>query len=127
MRSSDRWITPAVVVTGLLTAGVVALGTIAAVTYLTGRGIDPDPMLKLVAQAVTALGSLGTFLVTLAGRRGVAKVERQAGLWASHTDRLTDVVCDVAEAMPRPVPRHAVPEETVEAPAYGAAPAPVGR
>lgn len=105
---SDRWITPGVLVTGILTAGVVVLGTIAAVAWLTERGLDPDPMLKLVGIAVTAAGSLGSFVLQLVNRRSVTKTERNTGLLAS-------AVYDVADAMPRPVvPRHAYPE-TVEA------------
>lgn len=82
-RDSDRWVTPTVVVAGLMVAGVIVLATIGAVTYLSAIGRDPDPMLKLVAQVATAVGSLGTLLLQVTGRQTVAKVERNTGVLAA--------------------------------------------
>jgi hypothetical protein len=82
LRDSDRLVTPRVIVVFLLVGAALVLATIGAVTYLSAIGRDPDPMLKLVAQAVTAVGSLGTLLLTLTGRQGIAKVERNTGLIA---------------------------------------------
>jgi hypothetical protein len=135
-RRSDRWVTPGVVVVVVIVAGVLVLATIAAVTYLTARGVDPDPMLRLVAQAVTAVGSLVTAGVTVAGRAGVAKVERQVGILAPRVADTLDEL-DAArdahlEAAAVVGPRHAYPDTAVRpverppVPGRGAAPAPVG-
>jgi hypothetical protein len=105
VRTSDRWVTPAVVVTALLCGTLVVLSVAGCVTYLTARGIDPDPMLRLVAQVATGLGSLGTLVLQLVTRRTTSKVERNTGVLAT-------AVYDVADALPRPVPRHAHPETT---------------
>lgn len=113
MRNTDRWVTPGVVVAALFVAGACILATIAAVAWLTARGLNPDPMLKLVGIAATALGSLGSFVLQLVNRRTVAKTERNTGL-------LANAVYDVADAMPRAMPRHAA-DDTVQ---MGAAPAP---
>ncbi len=102
-RQSDRWITPGVIVAGLLVAGVVILATVYAVTYLASIGKDPDPMLRLVAQVVTAGGSLGTLLLTLTGRSTVAKVERNTGVLANQTHQLRG---EVQEALYEPPARH---------------------
>lgn len=103
MRGSDRWITPSVVITGILTAGVVLVAVVAAVAWLTDRGLDPDPMLKLVAQVGSGLAGVLSLLLQLVNRRTVTKTERNTGVLAS-------AVYDVADAMPKPVPRHAYPE-----------------
>jgi hypothetical protein len=114
VRSSDRWLTPGVLITLILCATVCTLGVIGGVMWLTERGIDPDPMLKLAAQALAAVGGLGSFVVTLASRRTMTKVERNTG-------HLENAVYAVHDALPRPVPaRH---EATVWM--QSAAPAPV--
>jgi hypothetical protein len=90
-RNSDRWITPGVVIAGLLVGGLICLGVTAGVVYLSSIGKDPDPMLRLTAQVVTAVGSLGTLLLQLTGRSTVAKVERNTGVLANVVeDALTD-------------------------------------
>lgn len=104
IRDSDRWLTPRTVAVGLVVAGVLVLATIGAVTYLTAIGRDPNPMLKLVGQLVTAVGSLGAFVVTLASRQTVAKVERNQAA----------VVQAVEEAAR---PRHAAPDTAPGLPA----------
>lgn len=94
LRSSDRWVTPGVIVAAILTAGVVVLGIGAGVVYLTANGRDPDPILRLVAQIVTAVGSLGTLLLQLANRQTVAKTERNTGVLAGEVGVLADAVAD---------------------------------
>jgi hypothetical protein len=124
VRNSDRLVTPGVVIVSVLVAGGCVLATIVAVAWLTARGLDPNPMLKLVGQAVTALGSLGAFLLTLTGRVQASKIERNTGLLANKTHELAGAVYEVADAMPRPVTasRHAYPETAEQT----AAPAPRG-
>jgi hypothetical protein len=78
-RASDRWVTPWVVVVLIAAGTVVVLAVLAAVTYLTARGFDPQPIVQLVGTLVAAAASAGTFLLNLAGRRTVAKVERNTG------------------------------------------------
>ena len=117
MRQTDRYLTPAVVVTLLLAATVIILATIGAVAYLTARGIDPDPMLRLLAQVTGAVTGTATLVLQLANRATVAKTERNTGVLAS-------AVYEVADKMPQPVPRHAASDT-----AYldmSAAPAPRG-
>lgn len=88
-RNTDRWVTPGVVVTGLLVGGVIVLATVAAITWLTYLGRDPAPMLDLAAKVVTAIGSLGALVLQLANRATVAKVERNTGALATGAlDRL---------------------------------------
>lgn len=124
MRQTDRYLTPAVVVTLLLVAGTVILGTVGAVAWLTSLGRDPDPMLKLVGAWVAAGSSTITLVLQLANRATVAKTERNTGVLATHTDALASAVYEVADKMPQPVPRHAAADT-----AYidmSAAPAPRG-
>jgi nitrate reductase gamma subunit len=114
-RDSDRWVTPRVVVAGIAAVTLLLLAALAAVLWLTEKGLDPDPMLRLVAQIAGGASGVFSLLLQLAQRRTVAKTERNTGV-------LANAVYDVADAMPRPVARHSYPE-TAEAPAYGAAPA----
>lgn len=108
-RSTDRWITPGVVIVGLLVAGALVALLIAAVAWLTVQGLDPDPMLKLIAAAVAAIGTLGNLGLNLATRASVGKTERNTGVLMNHTGELTNAVYEVHDALPRPVvlPRHA--------------------
>lgn len=119
MRQTDRYLTPAVVVTLLLVAGAVVLGTVGCVAWLTSLGRDPDPMLKLVGAWVAAGSSTITLVLQIANRATVAKTERNTGT-------LANAMYEVADAMPKPVPRHAADDATVFAPAYKAAPTPRG-
>lgn len=97
-RKSDRWITPGVVIAFVIVAGIVACVLAASVAYLTARGIDPDPMIKLVTTTLAALGSLATFVMQLVNRSTTAKVERNTGL-------IPAVVTDaVNAALPPPPP-----------------------
>jgi hypothetical protein len=109
---SDRWITPGVVISGLVTAGVLVLATIASVTYLTDRGLDAEPMLKLVGVAMTAASSLGSLLLQLANRRTVTKTERNTGVLASAVHGVAEALDSAAPPPPPPtqlVARPAVP------------------
>lgn len=115
MRQSDRWVTPAVIVVGLLCSTVVVLGIVGAVAYLSAEGIDPDPMLRLSAEVGAAVSGLASLALQLANRRTTAKVERNTGM-------LTNAVYDVQDALPRP-PRHAYPE--TRAANMAAAPSPM--
>jgi hypothetical protein len=120
---SDRWVTPGVVITGLVGAVLLVALTIGAVTYLQSIGRDPEPMLKLAGLAVTGAASVGNFLLTLASRRTMAKVERNTGVQANATDALAGAVYEVADALPRPVARHATTDTVLD---MRAAPAPRG-
>jgi hypothetical protein len=100
-RASDRWITPGVVMVGLLVAGGLVALLISVVGYLTVRGYDPAPILDLTAKLVTAVGSFGTLLLTLAARRTTTKVERNTGLLASE---VKDIADKVYEEPPPPRP-----------------------
>ena len=79
-RTSDRLLTPAVVIVALVIGGQVLAMVILAVTYLTARGVDPDPMLRLVTEAAGTVGVLVNLALTMGSRSGVAKVERTTGL-----------------------------------------------
>lgn len=117
MRNSDRWVTPAVLVAGLVCCTVAVLGIAACVTYLADRGIDPDPMLRLVAEVGGAASGALSLVLQLANRRTTAKTERNTGV-------LANAVSDVADALPRPVARHAADPATVAM--HGTAPGPRG-
>lgn len=118
MRNSDRWVTPGVVMVGLLTVAVVVLGITAAIAWLAARGVDPQPVLQLVGVIVTAVSSVSAFVLQLVNRRSVAKVERNTGVQvgalqeqSAHLGELTDGVYHLAEQLPRvaapPPPAHA--------------------
>jgi hypothetical protein len=113
--------TPAVVVTLLLVAGLIVCSTIGAVAWLTSIGRDPDPMLKLVGALVAAVTSTGGLVLQIANRATVAKTERNTGVLAT-------AVYEVADAMPRPAPpsRHAYPDTELIPRDEKAAPVPRG-
>ena len=99
---SDRWITPGVIIAGILTLGLVVAVVAVSVAYLTARGIDPQPMLQLVAGCATGVGTLGTLVLQLSGRSTQTKVERNTGVLASV---IADVIPSPAPApAPRPAP-----------------------
>lgn len=123
VRSSDRWVTPAVVVAGLLVVGVVLLALIGATAWLTHQGVDVDPMLQLMREWVTTAAALGALALQLANRSSVTKTERNTGQLKSETAALAGAMYEVADALPRPVPRHA---STDTAYLREAAPAPRG-
>lgn len=103
LRNSDRWMTPGVVIALLLTGGGLVALTVAAVTYLTARGIDPAPVLDLPAKIGLAIGSLGTMVITLTARFSQAKVERTAGTLGpaleDHTAAIDQLASDVRDAL----------------------------
>lgn len=92
--------TPAVVIVLILGAVIVVLGVLAAVTYLTARGFDAQPVVQLVASLVGAVGGLGAYVNTLVGRRTTTKVERNTG-------RLATGVGDVVAELDAVRGRHA--------------------
>jgi hypothetical protein len=131
VRNSDRLATPAVVITLVVIGGLLVALTIAAVTYLTARGLDPEPMFKLVGIAVTGLSSLGAFLLQLVNRATIAKTEQAAGLanravqqQTGHLEELAASVYGLADALPRRDIRHGGDQTFI---ARGTAPAPPGR
>ncbi len=86
---------------------VVVLGVLGAVTYVTVRGFDPQPVVQLAGTLVAAASALGTFVVQLVSRRTVTKVERQAG-------RLATGVHDVLEELDATRGRHTYPGDWEE-------------
>jgi len=79
------------VVAVLIVAGtVVVLAVLAAVTYLTARGFDAQPVVQLTGTLVAAAASAGTFLLNLAGRRTQTKVERNTGVLGRGVVQLVD-------------------------------------
>jgi hypothetical protein len=118
-RNSDRWVTPGVIVAGILTVGVVVLGVTAGLVYLAAQGEDPDPVLRLVVELTGSASAVATLLVSLASRQTVAKTERNTGVLARETATIADVVTE-----PRRI-RYGDPHPpTAE---RGRAPAPPGR
>jgi 4-amino-4-deoxy-L-arabinose transferase-like glycosyltransferase len=126
-----------VVCTALLVGGIVVLAVVAAVTYLTARGYDPQPVVQLAGTAVAALAAVGTFVQNLATRRTTTKVERHTGVLAANVGVVVEEL-DAARygdhAYPPDFPESQaglppVPEATRPHPLYGhgAAPAPGGR
>jgi hypothetical protein len=77
---SDRWITPGVIVTLILTAGGIVLGIAGGLVYLSSIGRDPDPVLRFVVEVTGTLAILVNVLLSLASRASVAKTERNTGL-----------------------------------------------
>jgi len=112
-RKSDRYVTPGVIMVALFIAGFLLAVVAGSVAYLTARGIDPDPMIKLVTTVGGALFSLGTFVLQLVNRPTAAKTERNTGVLAAHTSALVETVSDLAAAGPAPAtavaPRPPVP------------------
>ena len=120
-RNSDRYVTPGVIIAAILTAGTVAAVAAGGVAYLAARGIDPDPMLKLVTTLVGALAAVGTFVLQLVGRPTVAKVERNTGTLAAAYADLA-----VVATTPPPAPAELGPADdyTSEAPRVPVPPLP---
>lgn len=103
-RKSDRWLTPGVIIAALLVAGVLVAIVIGSVAYLTARGIDPDPMLKLAATLVGAAGGVATFVLQLAQRAQNSKTERNTGLLAGHAGALVNAVDELRATVPNLLP-----------------------
>lgn len=109
IRKSDRWVTPGVIIAALITSGLVLAAIVAAVAYLAARGVNPDPMIRLVSEVATATSALGALILQLVGRITVTKVERNTGaLYGAVTDVLQqsaqpapgNYVADVADVEP---------------------------
>jgi hypothetical protein len=92
VRDSDRWVTPRVVAVAIAGVVVIVLAAIGAVTFLSARGVDPAPMLKLVGAIAAGASSVLSLGVQLANRRTITKTERQAGRLATHVGDLVDVI-----------------------------------
>lgn len=121
---SDRWITPGVVVAFLIVAGLLIGLMVGATAWLTSIDRDPEPLVRLTASLLAAAGALGSFALNLAQRRTATKTERSVGteLPAVRAElanvragqhRMAEALWDVADALPRPVPRHAADPPTV--------------
>lgn len=98
-RDSDRWVTPGVVVAGLVVGGAVVLAITAGVVFLAYAGRDPDPVLQLLTQVVAAVSALASLVLQLVGRRTATKTERNTG-------ELTSAVVALGAG------RHSAPDET---------------
>lgn len=116
-RDTDRWVTPRVVVWGLLAGTLVILAAIGSVTYLTAIGKDPSPMLDVVSQVGTAVAALGALAVQLANRATVTKVERNSDANTKATEQLAAVVADQGQPVAYGYP------DTMPVRRYRAAPA----
>lgn len=92
MRDSDRWVTPRVVAVAIAGVVVIVLAAIGAVTYLSARGVDPAPMLKLVGAIAAGASGVLSLFVQLANRVTITNTQRQAGRLATHVGDLVDVV-----------------------------------
>jgi hypothetical protein len=123
-RRSDRWVTPGVIVAAMALGTLVVLSVVASVTYLTARGADPDPMLRLAAEVAGSVALVANLLLTLTGRAGQAKVERNTG-------QLTTAVVETLEVLEEERGRHAAqpaqdgPAELVRAMGPGTRPHPL--
>jgi hypothetical protein len=102
MRNSDRWLTPGVIIAALIVVGLILSVVAASVAYLTAQGINPDPMLKLVATASAGLLSLINVILTLGGRATSAKTERNTGLLVGNVADVADAVAAIPPAPPAP-------------------------
>lgn len=89
-RSSDRLVTPAVVCVFLVVAGGLVGYIATLVSDLARAGVDPAPVLDLVAKVTTAIGALGTLVLQLVGRAQVSRVERNTGQLAASAQSAAD-------------------------------------
>lgn len=94
---SDRWFTPGVLIAAIVVGGVVVAVVAASVTYLTAQGIDPDPMLKLVANVGTGLFALLNLVLTMGMRTTATKTERNTGVLVGNTASVAGTVYDIAD------------------------------
>ena len=87
-RASDRYITPGVVMVGLVMGTLVVLAIVGVVGYLTARGYDPAPIVTLTANLIGAVGGLGTLIVQLVTRKTTARIERNTGLLPAQVEQV---------------------------------------
>lgn len=95
------------VAVAVVCGSLVVLGVAALVAYLTARGVDPAPVLQLASTAAAAVGSLGTLVLQLVGRRTATKTEKWAG-------QLASAVTAVRRQDPAPVVDDVVPVDQVD-------------
>jgi len=91
-RASDRYITPGVVMVGLVMGTVIVLSIVGVVGYLTARGYDPAPIVTLTANLVGAAGGLGTLIVQLVTRKTQARIEKNTGTLPARVEEVADKV-----------------------------------
>lgn len=95
-RRSDRWLTPAVVIVGIIAAALVVVAVAVLVAYMVARGIDPAPVVQLAGTAAAGVTSLGTLILQLVGRRSQTKTERAAGILAAELSRTNSTAAPAA-------------------------------
>lgn len=91
-RASDRYITPGVVMVGLVMGTVIVLSIVAVTGYLTARGYDPAPIVTLTANLLGAVGGLGTLVVQLVTRKTTARIEKHTGLLPAQVEQVATKV-----------------------------------
>lgn len=86
-RRSDRWLTPAVVIVGIIAGALVVVIVAVLVAYMVARGIDPGPVVQLAGTAGTGLAALAGVVLQLVSRRSQTNTERAAGVLAAELSR----------------------------------------
>jgi hypothetical protein len=94
---SDRWLTPGVIIAAIIVGGLIVAVVAASVAYLTAQGIDPSPMVKLVATAGTGLAALLNVALTIASRTTQTKTERNTGVLAGNAASVAGTVYEIAD------------------------------
>lgn len=107
-RTSDRWVTPGVVVAGIFTLGLVVLGIAAGLVWLTSQGIDPGPVLDSITRVVGSVGTLAVLALQLATRQTTAKAERNSGAAANEAATAADTAAQLAQYLAE-AGRHSYP------------------
>lgn len=106
-RASDRWVTPTVVTVGIVVVGGLVGLTIVATGYLSLRGIDPDPMIRLVMDVSGNASAFIVLLLTLIKRKTDTKVERNTGELGNELSAVKAELRDIADALYTPQPEPA--------------------
>lgn len=119
-RTSDRWVTPWVVVVLIVAGTLVVLAVLAAVTYLTARGFDPEPIVQLTGTLVAAAAASGNFVLSLVKRKAEAKVERSVGVLGNGVVRALEELEAVRGRHAYP-PAYEAGEDVLEGPERGTA------
>ena len=121
---SDRWVTPGVVIVGIIVLGGVLALTITATAYLSLRRIDPDPMIRLVMDVAGNASAFLVLLLTLVKRKTETKVERNTGTLGAELADVRAELAAITDALYAPTPEPAEPP-TMAAPRYAPPPVPV--
>lgn len=121
-RASDRWVTPTVITVGIVVIGGLVALTIVATGYLSLRGIDPDPMIRLVMDVSGNASAFIVLLLTLIKRKTDTKVERNTGELANDLADAKAELRDIADAILAPAQ---LEPATMAAPRYAPPPVPV--